>query len=97
MTSDIRHHGDLDAVPGLVDLAVNVRPGTPPAWLRERLAHVDLARYPDQAEALAAVAARHGRDPAEVLLTAGASEAFVLLARSLAPKRAVVVHPQFTA
>ena len=96
MTSDMRHHGDLDAVPGLVDLAVNVRPGTPPAWLRERLARIDLARYPDQRAALAAVAARHHRDPREVLLTAGATEAFVLLARALAPRRAVVVHPQFT-
>ncbi|HEY7045678.1 MAG TPA: Rv2231c family pyridoxal phosphate-dependent protein CobC [Jatrophihabitantaceae bacterium] len=96
MTVDLHHHGDLDVAPGLVDLAVNVRPGTPPAWLRERLARVDLARYPDQREALAAVAARHGRDPAEVLLTAGAAEAFVLLARALAPRRAVVVHPQFT-
>jgi histidinol-phosphate aminotransferase len=32
----------------------------------------------------------------EVLLTAGAAEAFVLLARVFAPRRAVVVHPQFT-
>jgi histidinol-phosphate aminotransferase len=96
MTLDLRHHGDADAIPGLVDLAVNVRPGMPPGWLRERLAQVDLARYPDQREALAAVAARHERDPCEVLLTAGAAEAFVLLARALAPRRAVVVHPQFT-
>jgi histidinol-phosphate aminotransferase len=92
----LRHHGDLDALPGLVDLAVNVRPGTPPAWLRDRLAGVDLARYPDQRAALAAVAARHRCDPANVLLTAGATEAFVLIARALAPRRAVVVHPQFT-
>ena len=96
MTLGMRHHGDLDAVPGLIDLAVNVRPGTPPAWLRERLADVNLARYPDQRDALAAVAARHERDSREVLLTAGAAEAFVLLARTLTPRRAVVVHPQFT-
>jgi histidinol-phosphate aminotransferase len=96
MTLDLRHHGDADAIPGLVDLAVNVRPGTPPGWLRERLAQVELAGYPDQREALAAVAARHERDPRDVLLTAGAAEAFVLLARALAPRRAVVVHPQFT-
>jgi histidinol-phosphate aminotransferase len=31
-----------------------------------------------------------------VLLTAGAAEAFVLLARALSPRHAVVVHPQFT-
>jgi histidinol-phosphate aminotransferase len=96
MTLDLRHHGDLDALPGLVDLAVNVRPGMPPDWLRERLARVNLARYPDQGDALAAVAARHQRDPREVLLTAGAAEAFVLLARALTPRLAVVVHPQFT-
>jgi histidinol-phosphate aminotransferase len=90
-----RHHGDLDALPGLVDLAVNVRPGAPPRWLRDRLAAVDLARYPDQRAAVAAVAARHGCDPAQVLLTAGAAEAFVLIARACAPRRALVVHPQF--
>jgi len=40
---------------------------------------------------------RRLRRPAqEVLLTAGAAEAFVLLARALTPRHAVVVHPQFT-
>jgi histidinol-phosphate aminotransferase len=90
------HHGDADALPGLVDLAVNVRPGTPPQWLRNRLAAVDLARYPDQDAAVKAVAARHGRSPGEVLLTAGAAEAFVLIARSMHPRFPVVIHPQFT-
>jgi len=93
---DLRHHGDVEVAPGLVDLAVNVRPT--PAWLQERLrAAVDqLAGYPNPAAATAAVAARHGRPPEQVLLTAGAAEAFVLLARALAPHRPVVVHPQFT-
>ncbi|MCW2495014.1 Rv2231c family pyridoxal phosphate-dependent protein CobC [Jatrophihabitans sp.] len=90
------HHGDRDALPGLVDLAVNVRAGTPPAWLREEIAAADLARYPDQAEALRAVARRHGRRTDEVLLTAGAAEAFVLIARAFAGRSALVVHPQFT-
>jgi histidinol-phosphate aminotransferase len=92
----LRHHGDADTRPGLVDLAVNVRPGGTPPWLRERIAAADLAGYPDQTAALGAVAARHGRDPAEVLLTAGAAEAFVLLARAFLPEHAVVLHPQFT-
>jgi histidinol-phosphate aminotransferase len=96
MRSALRHHGDIDARPGLVDLAVNVRTGTPPAWLRTRLAAVDLARYPDQTAAVRAVAARHGRDVTGVLITAGAAEAFVLLARTLTVRHAVVVHPQFT-
>jgi histidinol-phosphate aminotransferase len=42
------------------------------------------------------VAARHGVAEESVLLTAGAAEAFVLLARALGPDRPVVVHPQFT-
>jgi histidinol-phosphate aminotransferase len=81
-----------------VDLAVNVRTGTPPFWLAERIAAslAGLAAYPDGRAARRAVAARHGRPDAEVLLTAGAAEAFVLLARALRPRAAVVVHPQFT-
>jgi histidinol-phosphate/aromatic aminotransferase/cobyric acid decarboxylase-like protein len=75
-----------------------VRAGTPPPWLRAVLREAldDVAAYPDAGPARAAVAAAHGRDPAEVLLTAGAAEAFVLVARALAPRRAVVVHPSFT-
>jgi histidinol-phosphate aminotransferase len=96
MTTDLRHHGDSEVAPGLVDLAVNVQP-TPP-WLASAVADslYGLASYPDGAAALAATALRHGRPVEEVLLTAGAAEAFVLLARVLAPRRAVVVHPQFT-
>ena len=94
----LRFHGDAEIAPGLVDLAVNVRQETPPSWLTgpiaASLAH--LGRYPDPGEATAAIAARHGRPPEEVLLTAGAAQAFVLLARALRPQRAVVVHPQFT-
>jgi histidinol-phosphate aminotransferase len=77
---------------------VNVRTGAPPAWLREGLrASVDeVGAYPDLAPAREAVAAHHGRPVDEVLLTAGAAEAFVLVARALAPRHAAVVHPQFT-
>jgi histidinol-phosphate aminotransferase len=96
LSTDLSHHGDADLVPGLVDLAVNVRSGGTPAWLAERIHGADLAVYPDQREAVAAVAARHGRTVDEVLLTAGAAEAFVLLARAMRPRHAVVVHPQFT-
>jgi histidinol-phosphate aminotransferase len=96
MSDPLHHHGDLDALPGLVDLAVNVRPGTPPDWLAQRLRDVDLARYPNQDAAVKAVAERHGRSPDEVLLTAGAAEAFVLIARALTPAAPAVIHPQFT-
>lgn len=95
---DLRHHGDTEVGGDLVDLAVNVRWGTPPPWLMRRLVTAlgDLAAYPDGRAARKAVADRHGRPVEEVLLTAGAAEAFVLLARALSPRRAVVVHPQFT-
>jgi histidinol-phosphate aminotransferase len=95
---DLRHHGDAEVGPGLVDLAVNVRLAAPPAWLVHRLTASlgDLAAYPDTRRARAAIAARHHRPIAEVLPTAGAAEAFVLLARTLTPRHAVVVHPQFT-
>ena len=93
---DLAHHGDADLVPGLVDLAVNVRSSGTPGWLAAQIRHCDLGAYPDQRAAVSAVASRHARPPDEVLLTAGAAEAFVLLARALRPRHAVVVHPQFT-
>ncbi|RAJ65682.1 histidinol-phosphate aminotransferase [Streptomyces sp. Amel2xB2] len=97
----LRHHGDAEVRDDgrkLTDLAVNVRTGTPPSWLKRRLADSldGLAAYPDPRAARRAVAVRHGLAEERVLLTAGAAEAFVLLARALRPRRPVVVHPQFT-
>ncbi|MBM7811322.1 Rv2231c family pyridoxal phosphate-dependent protein CobC [Saccharothrix algeriensis] len=96
----LRHHGDVDAAPGLVDFAVNVRLPAPPAWLRARLAGVldGLGGYPSAAadlRAREAAAARHGRRADEVLVLAGAAEGFALLP-SLRPALAAVVHPSFT-
>jgi histidinol-phosphate aminotransferase len=96
----LRYHGDVDAAPGLLDFAVNVRGSEPPAWLRARLAAAldRLGSYPSAAQdaaARAAVAARHGRDPAEVLVLSGVAEGFALLP-ALAPRSAAVVHPSFT-
>ncbi|HEX3790716.1 MAG TPA: Rv2231c family pyridoxal phosphate-dependent protein CobC [Pseudonocardiaceae bacterium] len=107
MTSDpteqralLRHHGDVDATPGLADFAVNVRSDRPPAWLRAELAAAvdDLGRYPSadaDAAARKAVADRHGRAPDEVLVLAGAAEGFALLP-ALRPRLAALVHPSFT-
>jgi histidinol-phosphate aminotransferase len=93
-------HGDAELEPGLVDLAVNVRPDPLPDWLAGPIAATltRLDRYPDPREARAALAARHSRPADEVLLTAGAAQAFVLLAQALRDqvRRPVVVHPQFT-
>ena len=95
---DLSFHGDRELAVGLTDLAVNVRPGTPPPWLLDRIrsAAGDLAAYPDPRAATEAAARRHARPPSEVLVTAGAAEAFTLIARAFRPRRAVIVHPQFT-
>jgi len=96
----LRHHGDVDAEPGMVDFAVNVQGAGPPAWLRDRLTAVldDLGRYPSIAHDLRAreaVAARHGRSPDEVLVLAGSAEGFALLP-ALRPRLGAVLHPGFT-
>ncbi|WP_435743218.1 aminotransferase class I/II-fold pyridoxal phosphate-dependent enzyme [Nocardioides sp. SYSU DS0663] len=95
-TAGLGDHGDRQVPPGAVDLAVNVLP-TMPGWLRDDLAAVDLAGYPDTAAARSAAAARHGLDPAQCLLTNGAAEAFWAVAHGLRPRLAACVHPSFTA
>lgn len=96
----LRHHGDADAAPGLLDFAVNVQGDGPPEWLRRRLADAigGLGRYPAVAadrRAREQVAARHGRDPDEVLPLAGGAEGFAMLPR-LRPREAALIHPSFT-
>jgi cobyrinic acid a,c-diamide synthase len=94
----LRHHGDTEATAGLLDFAVNVYAGPPPAWLDEalRASLDDIGRYPNARPAAEAVGRRHGRPAAEVLPTAGAAEAFSLVARLRDWQCPVVVHPQFT-
>ena len=93
----LRHHGDVE-VGDLLDLAVNVYDGPRPAWLDAALrASLDgIGAYPSSDRARDAVAARHQRPADEVLITAGAAEAFTLVARLRAWRRPVIVHPQFT-
>jgi histidinol-phosphate aminotransferase len=96
----LRHHGDVDAEPGLVDYAVNVRLPRPPAWLRDRLAAAldRIGSYPsvaDHAAAVRAVADRHGVAHDRVLLLNGSAEGFALLSQ-LRPQLAALVHPSFT-
>jgi histidinol-phosphate aminotransferase len=91
-----RQHGDTIARPGMLDFAVNVWPQRPAALddaLRAALADL---RYPNEREAREAIADRHRREPAEVLLLNGACEGFWLLAHALRPTRATCVQPSFT-
>ncbi len=94
----LRHHGDAELDEGLVDFAVNVHDGPRPEWLDEalRASLDDVGSYPSAVAAEAALARRHGREASEVLATAGAAEAFALIARARDWTRPVVVHPQFT-
>ncbi len=95
----LRHHGDRDVAPGEADHAVNVVAGGPPPWLRTALetALTDaVSRYPSQADAVAALAAQHGREEAEIVPTNGAAEALWLLGPALRPRLAACVHPAFT-
>ncbi|PIF04978.1 MAG: hypothetical protein CSA63_00155, partial [Propionibacterium sp.] len=84
------------------DFAVNVRVAEPPEWLlselTESLSHS--AKYPDQSDAITAIAERHHVSPASVLPTAGAAEAFTLIAAAAklrwGVQRPAIIHPQFT-
>jgi len=84
----------------MLDFAVNVRADHPPSWLVDRLTTrmADLGGYPsaaDEQRAVAAVAARHSRDTAEVALLAGGAEGFALLP-ALQPRFAALIAPSFT-
>ncbi len=95
---DLTWHGDRELSEGLIDFAVNIHDDVRPEWLEAGLRESldDIGAYPDAAAAQHAIAQRHGRRIDEVLPTAGAAEAFGLIARSRAWRRPVVVHPQFT-
>ena len=95
----LRRHGDTLVRPGDADHAVNVLAGGPPPWLREALARAleeDVAAYPREEAAIAAIAALHGRMPAEIVPTNGAAQALWLLPAALRPRLAACVHPGFT-
>jgi histidinol-phosphate aminotransferase len=73
---------------------VNVAAGGPPGWLLEALRGAldgAVGAYPDERQAVEAVAARHGREQDEVVMLNGAAQGYGLLRAA----RPVVVHPQF--
>ncbi len=97
--TDLRVHGDRAVRPGDTDHAVNVLAGGPPDWLRVALKEAleqNVERYPDDADAVAALANLHGREPDEIVPTNGAAEALWLLPSALRPRLAACVHPAFT-
>ena len=93
---DLRHHGDEDLAPGLVDLAVNVHPAAP--WFLEEIVSgaETWGSYPDARAAHQALARHHDVDPSQVLCTAGGADAFTLVMRAFPGARTCIIHPQFT-
>ena len=97
--ASLRRHGDTLVRPGDADHAVNVLAGGPPAWLRAALSAAlqdDIAAYPREDDAVAALAALHGRAPQEIVPSNGAAQALWLLPGALRPRLAACVHPGFT-
>jgi histidinol-phosphate/aromatic aminotransferase/cobyric acid decarboxylase-like protein len=94
----LRLHGDSLARPGMLDFAVNVWPAPRPAALERALqrALLESHRYPNEREAIEAIAHRHARPAGEVLLLNGACDAFWALAHAFRPNCAVCIHPGFT-
>jgi len=94
---DPRVHGDRLVPEGALDFAVNVH-GPTPAHVRRALDRAldRAASYPDDRAARAAVAARHRRPVGEALVTAGATDAFHLLARVVRARLACVAQPGFS-
>lgn len=83
----------------LLDFSSNVNPFGPPPGVRQTLATLDPAAYPDRScyGLRQRLAERHGCMPAQVLLGNGSNELIHLLARALLSPgdRALVIGPTF--
>lgn len=95
---NLRFHGDQELGAGLVDFAVNIYRGPRPLWLSEALTNSlnIIDQYPNYTAATNALAAYHQVSTENLIVTAGAAEAFTLIARLQPWQYPVVVHPQFT-
>jgi adenosyl cobinamide kinase/adenosyl cobinamide phosphate guanylyltransferase len=98
-SDELRNQTDVVVAAGTEDFANIVVDEGPPEWMQTVLRDAleqDVRRYPDEREAMAAIAARHGRSPEEVVLTNGAVDAFWLLAATFRPRHAACVGPTFS-
>lgn len=83
----------------ILDFSVSVNPFGPSPRVREALAQIDIARYPDPSAARLRrlIALRHGLSPTQVLVGNGSVELIRLVALAyLAPEdRALIIGPTF--
>ncbi|MGH7875047.1 MAG: threonine-phosphate decarboxylase CobD [Candidatus Binatia bacterium] len=84
----------------ILDFSASINPlGPPPSARKAYLkSYGEISRYPDPyAEKLkAALAERHGMNPAEVLVGNGSTQLVYLLCAALRPRKALIVGPAFS-
>jgi threonine-phosphate decarboxylase len=84
----------------LIDFSASINPLGPPGPAREAFIESfgEISRYPDPygEELKHALAARHGMDPAEVLVGNGSTQLIYLLCAALRPRKALIVGPAFS-
>ncbi|MUG70874.1 MULTISPECIES: cobyric acid synthase [Paenibacillus] len=99
---DLRTAADIFGQPkdGFLDFSSNMNPLGPPEAVRAMMADRwrELAHYPDPAvrELTLKLAARHGVDPACILVGNGAAELIDLTVRALRPGTTGLVRPSFS-
>lgn len=91
------HGGDTYGLGDVLDFSSNLNPlGTPVQVVRAlKVAAADFSSYPDplSRDLTAALAAREELDPAQVVVTAGATDAFSRIAAALRPHKVLVCTP----
>lgn len=87
----------IPRAPAPIDLPLDGNEGLrPPAALLQACADIEpdaIRRYPSSAGLAADLAARHGVDPAQVIVTAGADDALDRIARSMLAEGREIIYP----
>jgi len=108
MHLDRMHGGDVDAwarsagieAGAILDFSASINPLGPPRSGRRAFikSYGEISRYPDAyGEKLkSALAERHGRNAAEVLIGNGSTQLIYLLCAALRPRKALIVSPAFS-
>ena len=84
----------------LIDFSANINPLGQPESVKDVIENgADLLLHypdPDSTELTAALAERHGCDPANIVVGNGSNELVYLLAHAVSPRRAAILEPTFS-